>query len=504
MRVQIENDPLYDTEVFPSDWRYSAAIVGLSKYLQFSQSYDPKIQYEASDESIKFNSKDITLKNYLAFVEHYYDDMLPHVKLERILHKTELTDNDRKDVKSLLKRTKYAHYEVVKGKEKRGITTLDKLFVQEEPDTKEICSFIQNNRQALTDGDFFTYYRNPPHWYFYGAYCNGTKFFSPSSEKDFCRIHGYYVDGAKKKNSRCYGMNPKAFTGFDDQLFDFIPFAFTELPNASQRYFINNSFSVKQLIQVNQNISNSIQREARELEAEGKRNQSMQQLFFQMLKRSANLLSYDMEIIKKDREKAYFETLYLRRSAIKILEKIEHVEYLSSFKKESKERKSKSKTSNNDWVNVFDLVVDGIVNNHTLDSLIETCIKYEQYYTAKQCISINVMIYQEDKQMGNTLTPEMSSAYACAMQVRSNIKKKISYNYENKIKTYQIKLSANLQNNDQKGFFDNLLSLSIYSGVNMTFVYDLYKDFEANRNLAYTFVNTLGKQEIKTSESGNN
>ena len=39
------NDALFNTHVIPSDWRYSAAIVGLEKYL-----YNQNLEYEIKDE----------------------------------------------------------------------------------------------------------------------------------------------------------------------------------------------------------------------------------------------------------------------------------------------------------------------------------------------------------------------------------------------------------------------------------------------------------------------
>ena len=54
------NDALFNTHVIPSDWRYSAAIVGLEKYL-----YNQNLEYEIKDEYFAFNQEDITRERFL-------------------------------------------------------------------------------------------------------------------------------------------------------------------------------------------------------------------------------------------------------------------------------------------------------------------------------------------------------------------------------------------------------------------------------------------------------
>ena len=47
-----------------------------------------------------------------------------------------------------------------------------------------------------------------------------------------------------------------------------------------------------------------------------------------------------------------------------------------------------------------------------------------------------------------------------------------------------------------------LLQLSNYSDIEFRFVYDLYDNFEDNKDLAYTFINALSKKTNNT-ESNN-
>ena len=49
MREALTNEK-FDTKVEPSDWRYSAAILGLYKYLDYYG--EPGIDFEVSDDAI--------------------------------------------------------------------------------------------------------------------------------------------------------------------------------------------------------------------------------------------------------------------------------------------------------------------------------------------------------------------------------------------------------------------------------------------------------------------
>lgn len=76
------NDALFNTHVIPSDWRYSAVIVGLEKYL-----YNQNLEYEIKDEYFAFNQEDITRERFLEFAEEYYSLSFPHKRLEIQLRK---------------------------------------------------------------------------------------------------------------------------------------------------------------------------------------------------------------------------------------------------------------------------------------------------------------------------------------------------------------------------------------------------------------------------------
>ena len=57
MRKYLENE-VFDTEIEPSDWRYSAAIVGLYKYLSYFG--EKGEDFEITENSLKFHASDLT------------------------------------------------------------------------------------------------------------------------------------------------------------------------------------------------------------------------------------------------------------------------------------------------------------------------------------------------------------------------------------------------------------------------------------------------------------
>ena len=91
---------LYDTVLECLDWRYSAAIVGLIKYFNFSNESYAKIKYEQDEDSVSFNQEDITMERYLAFAEDYFKEDMFHKKVEEQLFYSEFNEDAIKNVKS--------------------------------------------------------------------------------------------------------------------------------------------------------------------------------------------------------------------------------------------------------------------------------------------------------------------------------------------------------------------------------------------------------------------
>lgn len=88
------------------------------------------------------------------------------------------------------------------------------------------------------------------------------------------------------------------------------------------------------------------------------------------------------------------------------------------------------------------------------------------------------------------MTKNMKSAYASAKRVSEKLE-------ENKLNSYKQKLISAVTFKNKDRFCEILLQLSSFSGVVFDFAYDLFEDFENNKNLAYTFINALNKDGNK-------
>ena len=89
---------------------------------------------------------------------------------------------------------------------------------------------------------------------------------------------------------------------------------------------------------------------------------------------------------------------------------------------------------------------------------------------------------------------KLKGAFACAKQVAKVIE-------NNKIDSYRQKLTSSIIFKDYDRVCQILLQLSNYSGIEFGFVYDLFDDFEDNKDLAYTFINALSKNTDKNTDN---
>ena len=93
----------------------------------------------------------------------------------------------------------------------------------------------------------------------------------------------------------------------------------------------------------------------------------------------------------------------------------------------------------------------------------------------------------------------MRSAYAGAEKAAAVLRGR---NQGNKISSYRTKLLSALLFHDYSRFSEILLSLSNYADVYFPFAYELFEDFEANKDAAYTFVNHFN--EFSGNRAGEN
>lgn len=447
MSYDIENTT-YDVCLKPLDWRYSAAIVGLLKYFRTLGD----MEYEVTDEYLKFHSRDITEERYLKFVERYYKNDLQHKQLESLLNKEEWTDEEIKMINELLK----------------GNSIMKKVFSKirfNGTNHPDILELINKNRMDLIRETF----RNKTNMY--ANFANTGQLFE--DKKSCCRLLGYYVDGGRKSKSISYNFDINTFVSYDSRFFDFIPFAFV---GDREAFFINNNFSVEGLYDTNVQFEHKVQDDCEKSE---KKIQESRKVLFKSIQETAEFIDYDTEVILKRRDKEFFETMYIRQESIYILRALKVYEpFCRSLK-----------INDNFYLNVQEKVTDCILNLVRTDELIEIYLKRNSEYLVSLLIKLNLLICGGGEDMNRS----MKVAYACAKEVAKKLP-------ENKRESYRQKLISSIVFKDYDRCCQILLQLSNYADVQFDFAFDLFEDFEKNKDIAYTFINALTKKKDSQDE----
>ena len=452
MKYSIEHEK-YDTKLEASDWRFSATILGLIKYLRYHD-----FEYKVEDDFLLYKSEDINEEKYLEFVESKYKDELHHAIVENILANDYVNDEQIKLVN-----------------EKLVANTIMKKFfnkIKFDGNNKdEILNMINENRYLIIKES----YRYKPN--LYRNYCNTNQLFNKG--KDYCRLLGYTVDAGKKGKSTSYNFNTGAFVGQDILEFDFIPFAFV---GNREAFFINDNITIKRLEGSNRKLYENVKLS---LDSDSKTIDTRQALFKKIIE-SSDFIDYDVEVIFKDIDKGYFETLYIRKESIDILKKLQKDEFNYKYICTS------YKVTDKYYRNIQKEVINSILNNIVLDEIIELYIKEKnKNYLVEQLIKINVLIRGEED-----MQDRLKGSYACAKQVAGILP-------QNKIDSYKQKLTSSIIFKDYDRVCEILLQLSNYSGIEFGFVYDLFGNFQDNKDLAYTFINALSKNEQKKDSINN-
>ena len=456
MKTILENNTDFNVKLEPSDWRFSAAIVGLLEYFEYIDTLETS--YKVEDEYILYNSELITKENYLKFVEKKYGENLHHKYVELNLEHYN-QDNNENDNTYIIKSI---------NEKLSGNTIMKKIFKKIKFDgtnRDEILSLVNKHREELILETF----RNKSDMY--KNYCNTNQLFNENQK--YCRLVGYYIDAPKKGKSTGFGFNMSSFVGQDIQEFDFIPFAFI---NDRESLFINDNYEINRLTSAKQVFQEKIKADIENLELENKYRGIKYSLFKGIIE-SSDFIEYDVEVIVKDRDKDYFETLYIRKQSIDILKKINErkIDYNSLC--------FSYKINDNYYIDIYKKVMECILNNTLLDDVIDLLLKEKKnYYTVYQLININDLIRGE-KIMDDKIRKII---HACANEVRNKIP-------ENKLESYRQKLTSSIIFKDYDRVCQILLQLSGYSDVYFSFADELFMDFEKNKDIAYTFINALGK-----------
>lgn len=463
MKIAIDNSSL-DTKLEASDWRFSAAIVGLIKYFDYHQ-----INYKMEYDYLLYNSKDIDESKYLSFVEYSYDD-LHHKWVEKKLSQENLTDEDVK----LLN-------EKLCNKNGSSNSIMQKVFknIQYDGTNKsEILNILNENREELIRQ---TYGKRQNGYANYLSVNMKAPVELLKTKQNYCRILGYKcADEGRKSNALGYNFDKNNYVFEDEIEFDFIPFAFA---GDGESFFINDNISIDKLKVTNSILSKKIS----SLSDDDKKD--ARKILFKSIEESADFIDYDVEVIYKEKNKDYFETLYIRKSAIEIFKQLRKDKFdynsICFF----------YKVNDKYYINIQKKITNNILNNLVLDEIIELVLKDREKrdkrvlrnnnYIVDQMIKVNILIRGD---IG--MKDRLKGAYACAKQV-------IKVLPDNKISSYRQKLISAIIFKDYDKANQILLQLSNYSGIEFGFVYDLFENFEENKDLVYTFINALSKEGKK-------
>lgn len=445
MKISLQNNS-YDTMLEPSDWRFSAAIVGLMQYLDYHD-----LDYKVEDDCIYYNREDLNEEKYLDFVEYKYGEELYHKLGENMLNKEELSDEEIKLVNEKLSANTIM-------KKTFGKLKLDKV------NKKEILNIISENRYELIKETF----RSKSNMY--ANYANKNRLFNDS--QDYCRLVGYSCADEKRKSSALgFNFDKNSYVSQDILEFDFIPLVFQ---GNREAFFINDNYTIQKL-----KISNETLKKKIESGVDGSnKSRDAREILFEGIMETSDFIYRDVEVIFKDISKGYFETLYIRKESIDIFKEFakENIEYkIFCFSQ---------KITDKYYINIQKEVTESILNNVLLDNLIEIFLKEKgRDYLVSQLIKINLLI-RGDK----TMKDRLKGAYKNAKQVAEVLE-------INKLDSYRQKLTSSIIFKDYDRVCQILLQLSNYSGVEFSFVYDLFDDFEENKDMAYTFINALSKKK---------
>ncbi|WP_255884453.1 MULTISPECIES: type I CRISPR-associated protein Cas8a1/Csx8 [unclassified Ruminococcus] len=447
----------YDTLLQPTDWRYAAAEVGLVKYLDFHRikyTYLNNVGEPPSDtilgfDGVLYNSADITEERFLLFVEHFFENYMTHLSILRLLEDTDLDEEKYKAVNDLVK----------------GKSVLKNVLKNTRYDGSNKDFFINaiNENRLTIIREIFRNGKN-----LYANFANPNLLLK--EQQSHCRLAGYNVDEGRKTRFLGFCFSKDSFIGNDISEFDFIPFAFSN-SDMYETYFVNNNFSMKDLIATNEWLS----AELRSCES----NDSKDKLLT-VLKNSDSFFSYDVEIITKSRDEDFYKTLFVRRERLELLKDLS-----------KKAVNFKYKFTDNYWLNLEREVYERCLNNVYLDDLI--LLMFRIYFQLDDNRTLarlrtDTLIDINQSWKGNKIMDEIKSARKMGFLVSQQL---IEQKKGNKINAYKQKIIGALTAHDYDRVKEVILSLSAYVGIEFSFFYAFLEDAEENKDIAMAFASAL-------------
>lgn len=463
----------YDTLLQPTDWRFAAAVVGLCKFFDYF-GIDYKVLYDVEEkpdnyihgfDGIIYKSEDITEEKYLEFAENYFEKYMTHKNILNILESQEFSEEQIKLVNDLVK----------------SKTVLKGLFdkIKFDGTNKDIfISTIEENRAEIIKNIF----KNGNN--LYKNYCNERLIFT--EDNSTCRLRGYNVDKDRKTSNLGFCFSKESFESNDILEFDFIPFAFSN-PDMRETYFVNNNFSVKSLTQTNYAFSNQLS------STENKYDKNKLML---VLQNSKDYISYDVEIISKSQDKAYYETFFVRLERLKKLRELSGKSL--NFVKEINDKY------------IFNLekeVYMRCLNNVLLDDAILRMFRFyfddnagKSYIKSRTDMLIDINVSWKGNEIMDEIKNQIGLAKKCGHLVSKRL---IEMKSSNKIISYKYKLSSALNTHDYDRVKDILLRLSAEVSMEFPFFYAFLENAEKYKDIVFAFANSLNEGSLNNNEENN-
>jgi CRISPR-associated protein Cst1 len=476
MKATIEH-PLYDTLLLPTEWRYSAAIVGLIRFFDFIEETEGKKLYTYTNnedkdryvvysdicgyiQGILYNSTDLTEERYLLFCENWYDREFQHRNVEALLtHIQKFSQDNINDINSYLNGTS-------------SNTVMKKIFKGIKFDgtnTDTILNLIDEHRLEIIKETFrykTTMYRN---------FANTNKLMSDTNPH--CRLLSYDLDENRKSKAASYYFDTSTFIASDIYEFDFIPFAFTYTKIG---FFVNSNTSIEALVKCNNQLKEKMDVEEQIINNRVIRDGDQTKLIKAML-HSDDFLNCDVEIICKDREQESFDTMLIRKQALQRLKKIYdnyNLRYVHKY-------------NYNYWLNVEEELIRCCLNYTYLDKLLEQLLLLSRMDTESRTIQIIqplVQINMEWKGVNQTMQDTIERAKKVGYYIGKTIKEK---NGENKVKSYKNKLINATVSHDRERVLEIMLQLSGYTDGEISTIYDILDNPDNWSDIAISFTNAM-------------
>lgn len=462
----------YDTLLQPTDWRFAAAVVGLCKYFDYF-GIDYKVLCDVEEkpdnyihgfDGIIYKSEDITEEKYLEFAENYFEKYMTHIKLQNILNKDKLIEEDIVNFKRICPDSFYKNF----FENKRFDGSNKDYF---------ISAIYEKRYEMITHS--YKYNLN-----LYGNYCNKNRLYTDKNK--VCRIIGYDVDKDRKTSNLGFCFSKESFESNDILEFDFIPFAFSN-SDMRETYFVNNNFSVKSLTQTNYAFSNQLS------STENKDDKNKLML---VLQNSKDYISYDVEIISKSQDKAYYETFFVR------LERLKKLRELSG-----KSLNFVKKINDDYWFNLEKEVYMRCLNNVLLDDVILMMLKFyfddnagKGYIKSRTDMLIDINVSWKGNKIMDEIKNQIELAKKCGHLVSKRL---IKMKSSNKIISYKYKLSSALNTHDYDRVKDILLRLSAEVSMEFPFFYAFLENAEKYKDIVFAFANSLNEGSLNNNEENN-